>query len=174
MNKDDFFYLGKILKAYGKKGHVLAYFDVDDLTEYRDLDAVFLGIDNDRIPFFIKSVEPRSKNQAVILFEDSDSADDASVFEGKELFLPLSRLPKLKGKKFYYHEVAGFKVIDTKHGDIGFLKSVLDMPQHPLLQIQHGEKEILVPLTDEILQKVDRVRKELHIDSPEGLIEIYL
>ena len=174
MNKDDFYYLGRILKTYGNNGHVLAFIDVDDPTKYQQMESVFIGIDDDRIPFFVTSVELRPKNQVILLFEDTLTAEDAVIFEGRELFLPVSQLPQLQGNKFYYHEVAGFKVIDTKHGEIGYLKSVMDLPRQSLLQIQFGEKEILIPLTDEILLNVDRIKKELQIDAPDGLIEIYL
>ena len=174
MNKDDFYYLGKILKTYGNNGHVLAYLDVDDPVKYQKMESVYVGIDDDRIPFFIRSVELRLKNQAILLFEDTLTAEDAEIYEGRELYLPVSQLPQLEGNKFYYHEIAGFRVIDKAHGDIGYLKSVMDLPRQSLLQIQFGEKEILVPLTDEILLLVDRIKKELLIDAPEGLIEIYL
>jgi 16S rRNA processing protein RimM len=40
--------------------------------------------------------------------------------------------------------------------------------------VQHGEKEILIPVVDEIIQKIDRVKKLLMIEAPAGLIEIYL
>jgi 16S rRNA processing protein RimM len=174
MNKDDFFYFGKIHKAYGNRGHVLAHLDVDNPEKYQNLESVFIGIDEDRIPFFITSIEFKPKNQAIILFEDTSSVEDAEIFEKRELFLPVTMLPKLSGKKFYYHEVVGFRVIDESKGDIGILKSVMEMPQQALLQIQFGPKEILIPLTDQILKKVDRVKKELRISAPEGLIEIYL
>ena len=174
MNKDDFFYLGKILKTFGNSGHVIAYLDVDQPENYQKMESVYIGIDDDRVPFFIRSVELRPKNQAILLFEDTLTAQDAEIYEGKELYLPISQLPKLEGNKFYYHEIAGFTVIDKTHGNIGFLKSVMDLPRQSLLQIQSGNKEILVPLTDEILLKVDRDKKELQIDAPEGLIEIYL
>ena len=174
MNKDDFYYLGRILKTFGNNGHVLAYLDVDDPGKYQQLESVYIGIDDDRIPFFIKSVELRPKNQAILLFEDTLTAGDAEIYEGKEMYLPVSLLPKLVGNKFYYHEVVGFKVIDKTFGEIGHLKSIMDLPRQSLLQIQYGEKEILVPLTDEILLKVDRAKKELRIKAPDGLIEIYL
>jgi 16S rRNA processing protein RimM len=174
MNKDEFYYLGKILKTYGTKGHVLAFLDVDDPSEYRDLKSAFIGIDEDRIPLFILSVDLRPGNQAVLLFEDTSTAEDAEIYPGKALYLPVSRLPKLTGNKFYYHEVTGFQVIDAHHGNIGSLKSVMDIPQQSLLQIQHGNKEILVPLNDDTLVKVDRRKKEIHINAPEGLIDIYL
>jgi len=174
MNKDDFFYLGKILKTYGSKGHLLIFLDVDDPARYQNMETVFIGIENDRIPFGIEELELRHKNTAKIRFEDVHNAEDAEIYAGRELYLPVSLLPPLKGKKFYYHEVIGFTVIDKKHGNIGTIVSVLDLPQQSLMQIQYGSKEILIPLVDKVLLKVDRSKKEIHILAPEGLIEIYL
>jgi 16S rRNA processing protein RimM len=174
MNKDDFFYLGKVLKTFGNDGHLLVYLDVDDPQEYKKLESAFIGINDDRIPFFIASLELRSKKQAILLFEDTRSAEDAEIFVGKEMYLPTSLLPRLEGNKFYFHEITGFTVFDNRLGNIGTVSSVLELRNQPLLQIRHGSKEILVPVTDEIIQLVDRENKELRIDTPEGLIEIYL
>ena len=65
-------------------------------------------------------------------------------------------------------------MIDNQHGNIGKVEYVLDLPQQSLMQIVFGEKEILIPIVDEIVLKVDRRKKEIHILAPEGLIEIYL
>ena len=174
MNKDDFFYLGKILKTYGSKGHLLIFLDVDDPVRYEKIKTVFIGIENDRIPFGIEELELRQKKSARIRFEDVHSAEDAEIFPGRELYLPVTMLPALKGKKFYYHEVIGFTVFDKKHGNIGTITSILDLPQQSLIQVQFGSREILIPLVDKVLLKVDRTKKEVHILAPEGLIEIYL
>lgn len=174
MNKDDFFYFGKILKTFGNKGQVIAYLEVDDPLRYKKLESVYIGIDDQRIPFFINHIEFKPKNQALIHFEDIHDASDAEMLAGREIYLPLSMLPPLKGKKFYYHEIAGFTVIDKAFGNIGILASVIEYPHQPVMQVMKGEKEILLPLTDEILIKVDRKKKELQVDAPEGLIEIYL
>ena len=174
MVKDDFFYLGKILKTYGSKGHLLIFLDVDDPVRYEKIETVFIGIENDRIPLSIEELELKHKNSARIRFEDIRSADDAGIYVGRELYLPVGMLPPLKGKKFYYHEVIGFTVLDKTHGNIGIITSILDLPQQSLMQIRHGSKEILIPIVDKVLLKVDRSKKELHIQSPEGLIEIYI
>ncbi len=174
MNQDDFFYLGKILKPIGGKGDLLIILDVDNPSKYQKLESVFIGIGHDRVPFFFKSITLRENNRAVIRFEDVNSTEEADIFRGKELFLPVSMLPQLKGKKFYFHEIKGFNVIDTAHGNIGIVQSVLDLPHQSLLQILFTGKEILIPMTDEVILKIDRRKKEIRIQAPEGLIEIYL
>jgi 16S rRNA processing protein RimM len=42
------------------------------------------------------------------------------------------------------------------------------------MQIDFQGKEILIPAVDEFLKEVDRERKIIHIDAPDGLIDIYL
>ena len=93
---------------------------------------------------------------------------------GKNLFLPLSILPKLTGKKFYFHEIINFAVVDAKKGNIGNIASVIDYPAQPLFQIMNGTTEILIPILDQIIDKVDRENKTIYIVAPEGLIDIYL
>jgi len=174
MNKDDFYYLGKISKPFGSKGQVVAFLDVDEPLHYRKLESVYLDLDGEWVPFLIKAIEIQGGRKALLHFEDVDTVQDAAVYTGREMYLPLDNLPPLKGKKFYYHEVKGFSVIDATHGNIGILLKVMDLPKQALLQIEYGEKEILIPLIDEVIVKVDRKKKELHIHAPEGLIDIYL
>ena len=174
MNTDDFYYLGKILKPYGSKGQVVVFLDVDDPSIYQKLEVVFLDLDPDRVPFIIRSVELTGNKRVIFHFDDVNSVDDANAYSGREMYLPLSSLPPLNGKKFYYHEVIGFSVIDSDRGKIGTLVKVMDLPLQPLLQVVYGEKEILIPLIDEVILKVDRKKKELHVRAPEGLIDFYL
>jgi 16S rRNA processing protein RimM len=174
MNKDDFYYLGKITKPFGSKGQVVAFLDVDEPLHYSKLESVYIDLDGEWVPFLIESVEIHVGRKVLLHFEDVNTTEDAAAYTGREMYLPLTSLPALKGKKFYYHEIKGFSVIDAMHGFIGTLVKVIDLPRQSLLQIASGDKEILIPLVDEIIVKVDRKKKELHIRAPEGLIEIYL
>jgi len=174
MNKEDFFYLGRILKSHGNKGHVLVLFDVDNPENYAGLDAVYLDLHGERVPFVIESLELKHNRKAAVRFEDFGSPDDAEALAGFEMYLPSDALPKLSGKKFYYHEIKGFRVNDLNHGEIGIVKDVLELPHQSLLQVMHGDREVLIPIVDEVIRKVDRRCKTLTIKAPDGLIEIYL
>jgi 16S rRNA processing protein RimM len=174
MNKADFYYLGKIAKPFGSKGQVVAFLDVDEPLNYKKLESVYLDLDGEWVPFLIESVEIQGGRKVLFHFEDVNTTEDAAAYTGREMYLPIASLPSLKGKKFYYHEIKGFSVIDAVHGNIGILVQVMDLPRQSLLQIESGGKEILIPLVDEVIVKVDRKKKELHIHAPEGLIDIYL
>lgn len=174
MEQDDFFYFGKILGTFGNKGHLTVFLDVDEPANYKKLESVYIDLDPERVPFFIASIELKPKKKAVVRFEDVHSLQDAEPYCGRKLYLPVSMLPKLRGKKFYHHEVIGFRVVDKEHGDIGTVESILEMPTQSLFQIRFGSKEILVPVTDGIIAKVDRRNHVIHIAAPPGLIELYL
>ena len=174
MNKDDFYYLGKILKTHGNKGHLLVFLDVDNPQTYSDLKTIFIDIDNDMVPFFINSITLKSNKLASVILEDIESLEEARVLAGREMFLPANMLPQMKDQKFLYQDLTGYAVIDKKKGNIGLLNSVIELPYQSLLQIKNGEKEILIPLVVEILLKIDKRKKELIICAPEGLIDLYL
>ncbi len=170
---DEYYYLGRITKLHGNNGEVAAYLDVDEPLEYEQLDIVFLNINNSPVPFFIKNIGILN-NKAIISFEDIDDTEKASQLIKKEMYLPLSTLPELKGNKFYFHEVEGFKVIDVNFGELGNLKEVLDYPNQAVMQIFYNEKEVLIPVNDDIIINVDRENKTMTVKAPEGLIDIYL
>ena len=174
MNKADCFRLGHIAKLHGFKGEVSLFLDVTNPDDYEELDSIFIDIDNHLTPFFITSIKLKNKGFAAVRLEGVDDESSAKKILRKEVYLPAELLPELKGVHFYDHEVIGFKVIDTVHGEIGILEQVIDLSANPLLQIIKGEKEILVPLLDGLVKKVDRKNKELHIQAPEGLVDLYL
>ena len=155
--------------------------DVDFPEEYKNLESVLIQInkkDNSLIPFFISNCQLQNNDTLKIKIDDVNEIADAKPLIGKEVYLPLNSLPILEGNKFYYHEVIGFKVIDTKHGEIGELKQVLDYPKQASFEIINKEdkedKEILIPITTEIIVNVDRENQVIEVTTPEGLINLYL
>lgn len=174
MNKNDFVYLGRILKIHGNNGRLLVLFEVEDPSGLLQSEVFFVGIGHDLIPFMIEGIELKEGNKAILKFEDVDSVGAAGTFTGKSLFLPLSLMHGIPEKAVRYRGITGFTVIDENYGNIGILKSVIELPKQKLLQVIFKEKEILIPMVEEILIKTDRKKKILYVKVPSGLIEIYL
>ena len=170
---EGYFLLGKIIRTHGYKGGLKAIFDVDQPQEYRELDMLFIEVKDQLIPWLIESIHLEN-NKANLKLADLKDMGGAEKLVGRFIYLPVELLPKLKGNRFYYHEVTGFKVIDETHGDIGKIDRVIDLPNNPLFAVTFGEKEILLPVSDDIILKVDRKKKVIEVRAPEGLIEIYL
>ena len=174
MQKQDCFYLGKIVKKYSFKGEILVKLDTDQPEIYNNLDAVFIDLKNNLIPFFIEHSQLHKSELLRIKFEDVITEEDANAIMKCELYLPLELLPKLEGNKFYFHEVIGFKVEDVNFGSVGVIKGINDTTSQSLFEIDRDGIEILIPLNDEFIQKVDRDNKKILVETPEGLIDLYL
>ena len=172
MTQEECYQLGKITKPFGYKGQMVFFLDVDTPEDYEELDSVFVEVKGALVPYFIKEINING-NKAVVTFEDL-KADEAQALAGCRLFPPLDLLPKLDGNRFYYHEIIGWRVIDAEKGDIGTIASVIDYPAQALFQIMKNGKEILIPIIDEVLEKVDRQEKTIYIKAPNGLIDLYL
>ncbi len=174
MKQDELFRLGKIVRTFGSKGEVVLQIDAEILSQIKKLESVFLKLNENLVPFFIELFQPRPKGQVLVKFLDVDSPEDASRLAGCEIFIPLGILPKQKGTQLHSIEIEGYTVIDAVRGETGTVRAVLDMPQQSLLAIDFNGKEILVPIVDEIIKNIDRKTRTIHIEAPEGLIELYL
>lgn len=169
---DEYFYLGKIINPNGFKGKVNAYLDTDDPAYYANLNTIFLNINGMPVPHFINSIRIKN-NKAIVELEGVKTLENAQSLAQTELYLPLSELPPLSGNRFYYHEVKDFLIIDNKYGRLGKIEQVLEYPNQAVFRVMVDDKEVLIPISSEIIKKVDREKKEIHIEAPNGLIEIY-
>jgi len=174
MQKKDCFFVGKIVKKYSFKGELLIKLDTDDPEQFLGMESVFVEQHKTLIPFFIERSSLHKSLLLRVQFEEVKNEADADALLNKELYLPLDRLPKLTGNRFYYHEIIGFQVEDKNFGPVGVIKSVNDSTAQHLFVISNQDKEILIPVNDQFITQVDRENKTLHLDVPEGLIEIYL
>ncbi|WP_179021714.1 ribosome maturation factor RimM [Winogradskyella forsetii] len=174
MKKEECFYLGKIVKKYSFKGELLAKLDTDEPDLYDNLDAIFIDLRGNLVPFFIESSQLHKSNLLRLKFEDVNTEADADALIKTELYLPLDLLPKLEGDKFYFHEVIGFTIKDKNYGKVGVLKGINDSTAQALFEIDRDGIEILIPMNDEFIVKVDRKNKTIEVNTPEGLIDLYM
>ena len=174
MRKEDTFFVGTIVSKFSFKGEVLVKTDGDDLSLLENRESVFVELGKDLIPFFIEKCSYHKSNLLRIKFEEVDTERDAEALLRHHLFLPLSLLPKLTGNKFYYHEVIGFEVFDVYYGRVGVITHINDSSSQPIFEIAHQGQQILIPLHDDFLKEVNRKDKKITVQTPDGLIELYI
>lgn len=173
MDIDACFQLGYVIKAHGLKGEVQVFLDTDIPENYKNMESVFIEIDNKLVPFFIEAIT-LNNNKAVVKFEDIDTLEQAQYIKGKLLFLPIEHLPQLNDDQFYYHELIGFKVNDKHMGMLGIVKNIYTLPNQDLIAMHYKDKEVLIPVNDAVIVRIDRYKKELVVEMPQGLLDVYM
>lgn len=177
MNLKDCYNLGYIAKTIGKEGELILKLDVDDPSNYIKLESVLIQMNKNEevlVPFFVQKATLRNDNNLRISIEGIKTELEAKNMVGKKVFLPLNFLPPLSGNKFYFHEVIGFKLIDDTFGELSPIEDIFDLPNQAVFKITYKEKEVLIPINEHSILKVDRNNKEIFVSTPEGLIELYL
>jgi 16S rRNA processing protein RimM len=174
MQKENCFYLGKVVKKYSFKGELLVKLDTDEPELFTEMESVFVEQHNTLIPFFIERSSLHKSTLLRVQFEDINTEAAADELLGAELYLPLSFLPKLTGNRFYFHEIIGFKVEDVEFGDVGVITGVNDTTSQALFEVDKNGTQILIPINDAFIKKVDRENNTIILDVPHGLIELYL
>ena len=174
MTIKDCFFLGKIVKKYSFKGELLAKLDTDEPAIYENLDAIFIDLNSTLVPFFVEKSQLHKSNLLRLKFDDINNEEDAEALLKSDLYLPLDLLPKLEGDKFYFHEIINFQLVDENFGYVGIISGVNDSTAQALFEVDRDGIEILIPINDDFIKKIDRVNKNITVNTPKGLIELYL
>jgi 16S rRNA processing protein RimM len=173
MDIDSCYQLGYVIKPHGLHGDVSIFIDADEPQAYRNLASVFIQQDNQLVPFFIAKIKI-SGQRAILNLEDSVTIESAQLLKGCALYLSLTFLPELADDQFYFHEIIGYTVLDESLGKVGPVVTIYDAGPQDLLAIEHKGKEVLVPINDETVIKVDKKKRQILVKIPAGLIDIYL
>ena len=172
MKKEDCFYVGTLVGKFSFKGEMLAKVDSDTPEEYITLESIFVELSTGLVPFFIKKCQLHKSELLRIQFDSVDNEAAAMALLKKDLYLPLSLLPPLKGTQFYYHEVVGFS-IEEDGKLLGAIQQVIESGAQALFQIQTEErKEVLIPIHDDFIVAIHRDLKKIVMQLPEGLLEL--
>lgn len=172
MKKEDCFYVGTLVGKFSFKGEMLAKVDSDTPEEYITLESIFVELSTGLVPFFIKKCQLHKSELLRIQFDSVDNEAAAMALLKKDLYLPLSLLPPLKGTQFYYHEVVGFSV-EEDGKLLGAIQQVIESGAQALFQVQTEEgKKVLIPIHDDFIVAIHRDLKKIVMQLPEGLLEL--
>ena len=172
MNKENCFYVGTIVSKYSFRGELLIKTDSDNPEEYTDLKSIFIELKTGLIPFFIERCKLHKSALLRIKFDQVSNESEANLLIKKDLYLPVSFLPPLKGKKFYYHEVTGFSLMDGEIY-IGKIVRIQDQSHQALFEIEKKDGNLcLIPIHDDLILEVNRNLKSISIKLPEGLLNL--
>lgn len=159
--------IGYFSKTHGVKGHLVLKSDRDFFAE--ELKAVFVESATGKAPYFVSEVKEAGKD-IVIALEEVPSVEKARALVGKSVFIDTALLNEEEEGEDW----TGFELIDKEHGSLGLIESVSDNGQQVLLSLQYKGKEVILPLVEAFIERIDGEAKKLYFCAPDGLIELYL
>ena len=152
--KMDLTQVGYFSKTHGVKGHLILKVDKDFFTD--ELKAVFIESPTGKAPYFVSEIK-QSNNGLILCLEEVAAVEKAKSLLGKAVFID-SGLVDEQEEEFDW---IGFELIDKHHGSLGNVTGTSDNGHQTLLSLQHKGKEVLLPLVEEFIEKVDEENKKL-------------
>lgn len=161
--------IGKTGKPHGLQGELKLWVEEPYEEDILAAKAVFI---NGR-PYFIEQV--RSGGGLLLKLEGVTTRDAAQLLAGKPLELRAEDVSEpAVPEEATFLDLVGFQLYDTEAGLIGDIEDVLDMPDHYLAVVTYREKEVLIPLHEDLIQALDPAKETLTMTLPEGLLDLYL
>ena len=169
----EYYKIGKIVAASGLKGELLLKHTLGKKTSLKGLTTLFTeDRKNSFLPWFIESTRIKSDDELYIKLEGVDARESASVITQKEIWLPEADFKKFAAKSAPANFL-GFTIVDQGQV-VGPILEVIEQPHQLLCRLEIAEKEVLIPLHEDTLEKIDQRKKQIHVVLPDGLLEIYL
>lgn len=166
--------LGYFPKLHGFRGELTAALDTPNIRDYVGLQHIFVEVQGQLTPFFIKLIEYKTNTTAKVRLEGIETEEQARALVKSSIYIETQYLSESDEGKVALRSIAGYKVIDEVKGEIGKVLRIEELHNNPLMVILSDKKEILLPLNGDFLKKTDKRKKEVHISAPEGLIDFYL
>jgi 16S rRNA processing protein RimM len=67
----------------------------------------------------------------------------------------------------------GYTVVEAGK-ELGKILEIIEQPHQLLCRLEIEGKEVLIPLHEDTILKVDKKKQQVIVELPEGLLEIYL
>ncbi len=124
------------------------------------------------MPWFIEEARARTETEILIKLEDISSPEAARKFNQKTIWLTNEDFGKQASQSAPISFI-GFLVVEDEK-PIGVITEIIEQPHQVLCTVAIGSKEALIPLHQDSLLQIDRVKKQIHVTLPEGLLDLYL
>lgn len=181
LHKDDFEQIGTLGRSHGLQGEITARLTVDLSALTQDTEEkVFLMLEENGllIPFRLERHRTKAGDIDLLKFVDIDDCVVAEKYVGRSIWLDKEYLVGEEMKAIdlldFAHYV-GYTIYSAQTNErIGLIKAVDETTINTLLSVVRDDsnEELILPIAEELLVSVLPEDKSIHLQIPDGLLDI--
>ena len=138
----------------------------------KGVEAIFVEqVKGSYLPYFLLTSKAKTHDETFVQLEGISTKEQAHRLISKQVWLLDADFRRLAGNSSPI-SLLGYKLFNEEEY-IGNIEEVIEQPHQVLLKITYKGNEALIPLHDETLDKIDRMKGEVYVTLPDGLLEIY-
>lgn len=169
---NEYIHIGKLVATFGVQGELILQHVLGKKTPLKNVEAIFVeNLKGSYLPYFVEQSKGRTVDEIVVKLEGLHSREAAHTLVQKKVWLLEADFRRLAAAQSPL-ALIGFSVIADGE-NIGPITGVNEQPHQILLEVDLNGNEALIPLHEESLLKIDQKRKEVHVQLPEGLLDLY-
>lgn len=172
---DHFSKIGRISSTHGLDGRLHIVHHLKGKQVFKKIPFIFIEIRNQNyIPYKLTSIISSTETDSIITLDGIDTIEKAKLITGKSIYLPTPQYDTLQPKEVTL-DFSGFTLYNQYDRKVGHIASIFESPGQLLaaITLENGN-EALVPLVEQFILSINAAKKEVTLNIPEGLIEIYL
>ena len=169
----EYFKIGKFVAAHGVNGELVLKHELGKKTSLKGLQTIFIEEKKDSfLPLFVESTRMKNDNEVFVRMEGVITREAAIKLTQKEVWFTEADLKKFSARSSPIN-LLGYSIVNYEK-PVGQILEVIEQPHQLLCRIEIKGKEVLIPINESFLQNINHAKKQVHVELPEGLIEIYL
>jgi len=168
-----YFMIGKLAASHGLQGELILQHNLGKAASLKNLETIFIEKEKDNFfPYFITKTTGRSADEVLIKLEGIDNKEEARKLTPQKVWVTKEDFDRFV-KKSAPISLLGY-ILFGNGKDLGEIIEVIEQPGQLICVIMYQQKEVLIPVHDDNLQKIDNRHKKVYVNIPDGLLEIYL
>jgi 16S rRNA processing protein RimM len=165
--------IGRIVSTFGLKGQLILVHHLGKKIAPVKIKTIFIEEKKGSfLPYFVEEAKIKSPEEVFLKLEGIDSKEAGAKLLRKDAWLREEEMSAHHSKTEPIHWV-GYHLFDQNR-ELGPVLEVIVQPHQVLCRLEISEKEVLIPINESTLEKIDHVNKRLLLNLPEGLLEVYL
>ena len=161
------------MTAHGLNGELLLKHELGKRTSLKGLQHLFIEEKKGSfIPWFIESARSRNETEIYLKLEGINNRETAMKWLRKPVWLAEPDFKRFAARSAPA-SLLGYQVIHDRE-PLGEILELIEQPHQLIGRLEIRGREVLVPLHEQTLEKIDHKRKQVWVRLPEGLLDIYL
>lgn len=168
--EETLFPIGRVIKPHGVKGKIRIEYFGEDPARFSLYQEIFIETPEGGLKSY-HVLEAIPKPPGLLLqLKEIERREEVEHLKGKEIFIRRKALPDLKEGEYYWIDLLGMRVETQEGRTIGELKAIFPTKANDVYVVK-GKREILLPATEEVIQRIDLEKKVMKVVWMEGLWE---
>jgi len=159
--------LGRVTAPYGVQGWVRLHAFGDDPDSWREIERWWLGRDENDFSgwraYPLRDLRLQGKGWVAKL-AGVDDRNGAEQLVGQYVGAPRSALPATQQDEYYWGDLVGLSVVNTKQEQLGCVTELIESGAHAVMVVMDGDTQRLLPFVGHVVKAVDVAAGKIQVD----------